>query len=326
MELSSEARIVLVILNSFGQKSTLPTLKNIQTHDIWGQHRRDEHILIEVLNQLVDGESVACTGTTYSLTKQGVAQFKQFMSEGYSALLVADEQSVISGKFCEQVHGLNLCQTNSMSMMQLGTLLEVMNLCEKDYILDLGCGIGRISEYISDVTGARVMGVDFAAGAIERAQERTLNKRGQLSYQVMDLEALSLPRKSFSGIISIEALHFVYDLRKVIRLAKECLQENGRMGFFYSVLLSTEEPHSYLDPEQTPLAEVLKECGLSFQTWDFTEDERSIFEKSLQVAEELRQEYKEEAMLLYETVVSDAKPMLDAIKEGRRRRYFYYIR
>jgi hypothetical protein len=66
---------------------------------------------------------------------------------------------------------------------------------------------------------------------------------------------------------------------------------------------------------------------LNFQTWDFTQDERSIWEKILQVAKELRQEYKEEGMLhLYETAVSDARPALNAAKDGKRRRYLYHIR
>lgn len=327
MDFSPEARSVLAILNSFEQKKTLSTLETIRTHPIWAQQGRNDHALTKSLDQLLDGGLVSCTGITYSLTKQGVAHVKQFMSEGYSAIMVAGEQSATGRKFREQVYGLNLCQFSTMSMTQLDKLLEVMNLCEDDHILDLGCGIGLISEYISDVTGASVMGIDFSAGAIKRAQERTRKKRARLSYQVMDMDELSLPSKSSSGVISIDALQFVNDLKRTAQLAQECLRENGQMGILYSVNLSAGETTDDLEPDQTPLAKVLQECRLDFQTWDFTQDEMGIWEKILHVAEELRHEYEAEGRLyLYETAVSDARPMLDAVKTGRRRRYLYHIR
>jgi len=137
--------------------------------------------------------------------------------------MVTSEQSATSRKFFEQVHGLDLCHFNAMSMTQLDKLLEVMNLHEDDHILDLGCGVGLISEHISDITGASVMGIDFASEAIKRSQERTCKKRGRLSYQVMDIDELSLPGTSFSGLISIDALHFVNDLKRTIQSAQECL-------------------------------------------------------------------------------------------------------
>lgn len=326
MNIPPEARAILVILNSFEQKAAIATLEAIRTHNIWVHHGHDEHTLIKVLNQLVDGGLISYSGTTVSLTKQGTAQVKGFMSAGYSAIMVASELSVTSQKFCEQVYGLNLCQFNTMSMTQLDTLLKIMNFREGDHIVDLGCGVGLVSEYISDVTGASVLGVDFAAGAIERAQERTRPKMSRLSYQIMDMDELSLPERSFRGVISIDALHIVTDLRRVIQSAKMCLQENGRMGILYSVTLSAGEPAKKLEPDQTPLAKVLRECGLNFQTWDFTQDERGIWENILLVAEELRQEYEAEGKLyLYETTISDARPMLDAIKTGMRSRYLYHV-
>jgi cyclopropane fatty-acyl-phospholipid synthase-like methyltransferase len=126
----------------------------------------------------------------------------------------------------------------------------------------------------------------------------------------MDMDELSLPAQSFSGVISIDALHFVHDLKRTIELAQECLRENGRMGIFSSVNLYAGETTDHLKPEKTPLAEVLQECGLNFQTWDFTQDEMGIGEKILHVAEELRQEYEAEGNLyLYETCISDARPI-----------------
>jgi len=83
--------------------------------------------------------------------------------------MIACEKSVTNRKFCELVYGLDLCQFNMMSRPQLDKLLEVMNFCKDDHILDLGCGVGLVSEYIFDVIGANVLGIDFASEAIKRA-------------------------------------------------------------------------------------------------------------------------------------------------------------
>ena len=141
------------------------------------------------------------------------------------------------------------------------------------------------------------------------------------------MDELSFPSERFSGVVSIDALHFVNDLNKTIHRAQACLREQGKMGIFYSVVVSPEEPTDHLEPEQTPLAKALQDCGLSFQTWDFTQDETEIWEKILQTADELRPEYEaEDNLFLYETSVSDAKPMLEAAKSGRRQRYLYHVR
>jgi cyclopropane fatty-acyl-phospholipid synthase-like methyltransferase len=327
MDFSNEARSVLFILNNLSQKGTPAAVNAIRTHPIWTQQGLSDQTLTHSLDQLLAGGWVARTGTSYLLTAQGAARIKQFMSEGFSALLAAAERSPASRKFCEQVYGLNLCQFNSMSMAQLDKLLEVMNLDKDDQILDLGCGVGLISEYISDGTGASVVGIDFAAEAISRAQERTHQKRERLSYQVMDMDDLNLPGKSFTGAISIDALHFVHDLKPTIQTVLESFKDNGQMGFFYAVNLSPGDTTESLEPEQTPFAKVLQEYGLNFRSWDFTQDEGEIWEKILHVSEALRHEYEAEGNLsLYESSVSDARPMLEAVRCGKRRRYLYHIR
>ncbi len=67
---------------------------------------------------------------------------------------------------------MNLCQFNMTPMNQLNDLIKKMNLKRDSHILDLGCGIGIISEYISDKTESKVTGVDFAAPAIQRGNDR----------------------------------------------------------------------------------------------------------------------------------------------------------
>ena len=314
MEFSLEAKTMLGILHRLARKKIRATHETIRAHDEWAQQGKDDQSLNRALDQLIEGALVSPTGNTYSLTTQGFAQAKQFLSEEFNTLMVACEQSLTNRKLCQQVYGLDLCQFNMMSQVQLDKLLEVMNLCQADHILDLGCGVGLVSEYISDVTGARMLGIDFASAAIQRAQARTREKSERLTYQVMDMDELSLPAKSFSGVISIDTLYFVNDLPRTIRSVQACLHENGQMGFFYSTKIAAGQTDESLAPDQTPLAKVLQEHGLSFQTWDFTHDERDIWEKILQVAEALKPAFEAEGHLdIYEANVSEARSLLEYV-------------
>jgi ubiquinone/menaquinone biosynthesis C-methylase UbiE len=325
MIFSSDAKNVLGVVNHLEHKKILPTLETIRTDD-WAQAGMDDQSLVKVLDQLIGYELVSCAGSTYSLTKKGFAQAKQFQSEDFSTIMIACERSATNRKFCTLVYGLDLCQFNMMSRSQLDKLLEVMNLSKDDHILDLGCGVGLVSEYISDATGASVLGIDFASEAIKCAQDRTRKKKDRLSYQVMDMDELCLPDKSFSGVISIDTLYFVNDLKKTIHSVQECLQENGRMGIFYSTKISAGQTNDGLLPEQTHLAKILQESGLNFQHWDFTQDEREIWEKILQVAEELKHEFEAEGTLdIYESNVSEARSLLEYVRIGRTSRYLYHI-
>ena len=86
-------------------------------------------------------------------------------------------KSVAHAEFCQRVFGKNLCQADLMDMVQLEKLLEVLNLSAENKVLDLGCGIGAIAEYISDTTETHVFGVDIANETLAHAQERTPQKK-----------------------------------------------------------------------------------------------------------------------------------------------------
>jgi cyclopropane fatty-acyl-phospholipid synthase-like methyltransferase len=63
-----------------------------------------------------------------------------------------------------------------MDMDSLHDLLDRLNLKKGQRVLDLGCGAGGISEFISDQTGAAVTGLDYSSTAITVARARTEKK------------------------------------------------------------------------------------------------------------------------------------------------------
>ena len=115
------------------------------------------------------------------------------MSDFYTRFYAAVTDSVANAAYCERVYGRNLCQHGFADLAHLDHLIEVSGISVDSSILDLGCGNGMISEYISDQTGAHVTGIDFIARAIQDARQRTVDKRERLDFHMMDFLHLDFP-------------------------------------------------------------------------------------------------------------------------------------
>ena len=118
--------------------------------------------------RLVEGDDEA-----YGLTEAGRSLGDTYHRERpdhywyyYQRFYPAAHASAAHSRLCERVFGKDLCQEGQMDMAELEHLLARMHLQPGDTVLDLGCGAGVISEYISDVTGSKVTGVDYAVSAI----------------------------------------------------------------------------------------------------------------------------------------------------------------
>ena len=95
------------------------------------------------------------------------------MKDFYNAYYSATEHSQAHHAFCERVFGKDLCQHGFADLEQLELLLQVTHLSSVQCALDIGCGNGMISEYLSDRTGAHITGLDYIPQAIRQALQRT---------------------------------------------------------------------------------------------------------------------------------------------------------
>jgi len=280
--------------------------------------------------RLVKAGYIQVDDGNYRLTATGRIQAQQVRVERtgkrFSDYFMRSVKSVANAEFCRRVFGKNLCQADLMDMMQLEKLLEVLNLSAENKVLDLACGIGAIAEYISDVTGAHVVGVDIANEAITYAEERTRQKRDRLEFRYGDMNSLGFPPASFDTIIAIASLHYAGDLDETIRQLREVLTPNGQMGLFAFQYAPESDSPDVLLPENTDLARALQKHSLDFQTWDFTEQEIKIWKRQLQVAKELLEAYREEGNLdLCEDRIEECEVDLPRLEAGQKRHYLYHV-
>ncbi|MFQ5977561.1 MAG: methyltransferase domain-containing protein [Candidatus Heimdallarchaeota archaeon] len=284
-----------------------------------------------LLEALVQKKLLVFDEGIYTLTDAGRIigndVLAKWSSEFYDDILVRNAESEAHAQFCERVFGKNLCQFNVMDMEQLEAMLETLNLKPNDYLLDLGCGLGKIGEYIATRTGARVLEIDFAEKVIRWAQTHTQSRDGRLAFQVGDMNELALPPSTFDAIIAVDTLYswFVADQGATIGKLKTLLKPTGQMGIFYDQYQGTEPPDT-LKPENTEIGKALTRNGLRFKTIDFTENSHNFWRRTLVVAQELQDMFEKEGNLdLCEERIRDSKEKIDHHDNDQRRRYFYHV-
>ena len=252
---------------------------------------------------------------------------KEMFSGEFAQILVRSVKSATYSKFCEIVYGRDLCQYNLSDMAQLDKMLELLALQPRAEVLDLGCGQGLISEYISDLTGAKVTGLDYAAAAIELAREHSAGKRERLEYQVGDIDHLKFAPESFAAIIAIDTLYFLRDLGQTIADLRDILKPGGQLGIFYTQTLRPDQPQKLLEADNTELAAALRQAGFAYVTYDYSVAERQFWELEQRVSLELRSEFEAEGNLdLCESRIEEAERMLKLCKANRNARYLYHAK
>src|SRR5512140_1846607 len=138
------------------------------------------------------------------------------MKEFYESFYAAVETSQAHHAFCERVFGRDLCQHGFMDQRQLDLLLQVTQPDSTKDVLDLGCGNGRIAEYLSDHSGAHFTGLDYIPLAILQAQIRTITKASRLAFLLGDINQLELPLHAFDLVVSIDSIYFSTDYTTTI--------------------------------------------------------------------------------------------------------------
>lgn len=251
------------------------------------------------------------------------------MRDFYERFYQVVNQSPVHACFCARAFGRNLCQHGFADMAQLDALLAAIQPTPGQHLLDLGCGNGMIAEYMSDVSGAHVTGLDYIPEAIRQAQKRTAHKAENLSFVVGDINALTLPPHTFDAVLSIDTIYFSDDYRATVSQLAQALRPGGSLAFFYAHGWIPGVPPDTFDqatlaPEQTPLAQALRANGLRYSVQDFTGEEYRLAQLRIAILTELEAAFANEALLfIFNNRMGEAKGISRAIELGLHRRYLY---
>ncbi|WP_337659836.1 class I SAM-dependent methyltransferase [Anderseniella sp. Alg231-50] len=245
----------------------------------------------------------------------------------YQKFYVAAHASQAHSKLCKRVFGKDLCQDGQTDMPALIHLLELLKLRPKDRVLDLGCGAGVISEYISDETGAEVVGLDYSQSAIEAAANRTLAKSDRLDFETGNFNDLDFPDESFDAIVSLDTLYWAANLTDVMACLISILKPGGRMGIFMNHHIAPPEPPDRLAVEYSDLAVALNMLGHPYESFDYTRQIGEFWKRNCAAAEELRPLYEKEGNgFIAEGLIRESREdYLPDVDAGRIARYLFLL-
>ncbi len=230
-------------------------------------------------------------------------------------------------QLCERVFGKDLCQDGMVDMAALEDVIAGLNISPGKRLFDLGCGVGMISEHISDVTGASVVGLDYAPEAVKAALNRTVEKRSRLDFVQGDMNDLNLEPASFDAAMSLDTLYWAVDLDATVAKLAEVVKPGGQICIFMMQGPWDNDPSGKVPAERTNLGQVLAKLGLRYEAHDYTEQNKAHFKRIYQAAVDLLDTFKAEGneFIALGLIKECEEQFLPAIEADKMTRYLYQI-
>ena len=120
-----------------------------------------------------------------------------------------------------------------LPLAQLQTLADGLNLARDHVLVDLACGAAGPSLWVAHRFGARLVGRDISAVAVERAKERAvvLGMEGRVDFAQGSFEHTGLPPETADAVMTIDALQYAPDKSKALIEVARILRPGRRFAF-----------------------------------------------------------------------------------------------
>lgn len=254
---------------------------------------------------LIQKNMIQFTNDEYAFTDKGniikdeIDTDIPFYKYEYDNYFQLESKSKAHAEFCKKVYGLNLSQHGLIDQNELSILIEQIKKFKPQSIMDIGCGNGRITEWIAEQTQTLCIGIDISSEAIKNAKERTKNNQ-LLQFEEGNLNNLS-GLKKHDCVIFLDTLYYSNNLKNTISQAHELLNEGGRIFAYFSQWIMDLNYHENLNPEKTHLAKVLDELKLNYSYTNLTESGIKHWKRKLEVLTGMQTDFiKEGSKALWE--------------------------
>ena len=215
-----------------------------------------------------------------------------FYKYEYDNYFQLEHKSKAHAKFCEIVYGLNLSQHGLIDQEELSIVIDKIKKTSPKSIIDIGCGNGKITEWIAKQTQTLCSGIDISSQAIKNAKERTKNNK-LLKFEEGNLNELKEFKKQ-DCVIFLDTLYYSNNLKNTISQAHELLNEGGRIYAYFSQWIMDVLYYENLQSKKTHLAKVLNELNLSYSHVNLTESGIKHWKKKLETLNQLKTDFIEE--------------------------------
>ncbi len=138
------------------------------------------------------------------------------------------------------VKDLDLAQTR-----YLEELIKPMPIKEGDTILDLGCGNGGTSIWLTKKFGCFVQAIDIVEESVNRARQAVKNAGLEHLIHVHHMDAMEMKFEvgTFDHVIAVESIYHIEDKERLFKKVQEVLKPGGNLALAEYLL---ERPCSWL--------------------------------------------------------------------------------
>lgn len=207
------------------------------------------------------------------------------MQDFYNRYYNMADNSDIFSLYCEKVYGIDFSQDGFSDINQTNDLIAKLNISKQTKVLDIGCGNGKLCEYIYDKSKATVYGFDYSPTAIASAIGRIKDKYQKLIFEVGFIGEKTYANELFDAIISIDTLYFANDLQSFLKQVYGWLKPQGTFIAFYSCFGEA------IPPDKTVLADTLKANSILYKAIDYTEDFYYFMKRKRSVALDMKDDF-----------------------------------
>lgn len=123
-------------------------------------------------------------------------------------------------------------------------LIELLDLKEDKYVLDIGCGIGATACYIAKKYGCKVVGIDISDKMLDWAKKRAKRAKTEqkVRFRIADAKDLPFEDNIFDAVICESITAFVEDKHKAVSEYVRVAKPEGRIGLNEGTWLKEKPP------------------------------------------------------------------------------------
>lgn len=206
------------------------------------------------------------------------------------------EKNNVFSKYCEEVFGIDFSQDGFSDINQVNDLITIANIDRNNHVLDIGCGNGKMIEYISEKTSAIGYGFDYSKNAIDYAFARTSNKRDNLFFEVGLIGKIQYEANMFDIILSVDTMYFADNMEEFLKQVYCWLKPKGVFMAFYG---EGHLKNKTKDKDNTELARALKKLDFGYEVIDYTKNHYDLMRHKRRVANEMKEEFFKNNMDVY---------------------------
>lgn len=232
-------------------------------------------------------------------------------------------QSKAFSAYCKKAFGEDFSQDGFSDVLQLNKILSMVELSSDSCVLDIGCGNGKVLEFIHKRYQANIYGFDYSENAIASAKHR-MGDLGEL--QVALMGEVDYAEEMFDFILSLDTIYFAPDMPEFVSQIYRWLKPEGVFICGYQegdVMGKTANQHTSV------LANAFTTKGLTYEVIDYTKETYDMLKRKREAIISMKEEFRKEGLNLWYRVVKNqtnsACKSFDKYKK-KNARYIYVVR